>query len=110
MLRIANVLLPLLAVVLLAEGQRPPYQPDPWVYPKPTSEPPLPSATTPGAVQGVVRPVKRKPQKTVAALAPHTTPEQETTTLMLDLLGVKPAPQVIDRKRFRPIKDKDYGY
>lgn len=27
---------------VLGAPQRPPYQPDPWVYPKPTSEPPLP--------------------------------------------------------------------
>ncbi|XP_065350426.1 uncharacterized protein LOC135946227 [Cloeon dipterum] len=134
--------------------QRPPYQPGPWVYPLPTSEPPLPAVPSPtkeSTVSNVI-PQNLKPVAAVAAveleaaavasqettLKPaaekereenldedpqqqqqgQVTPEVAPATTMgapeinssqrYDILGVAIAPAVIDRTKFRPIKDMMY--
>ncbi|CAB3381492.1 Hypothetical predicted protein [Cloeon dipterum] len=136
--------------------QRPPYQPGPWVYPLPTSEPPVPvpSPTKESTVVSNFIPQNVKPVAAAAAveleaaavasqettLKPaaekereenldedpqqqqqqqgQVTPEVAPATTMgapeinssqrYDILGVAIAPAVIDRTKFRPIKDMMY--
>jgi hypothetical protein len=54
---------------VLGAPQRPPYQPDPWVYPKPTSEPPLP-----------VTPSQSWPQRPHKPLVSNVTPPRLGTS------------------------------